>query len=509
MSQQMTPVPGSHRTAPHGMTPMGRIDGDAPITVSLYLRPTSTPAAMTSSGSFADRAELAVRRMADHGADIAAVTAFAAASDLKVEEIDAARRLIRLTGRAAAMETAFGTQLHRYDGNGVSYRIREGMVTVPADVAGCVVAVLGLDTRPAATPKFVPHRGPTPPAGFRPTDVASLYGLGSVDASGQCIGIIELGGGFTTADNQAAFAAMALPVPPIVAIGVDGGANDPADTSGANGEVALDIQVAGGIARGATLAVYFAPNTDQGFADAISQAVHDRANNPSVLSISWGSAESGWTAQAVAAMGQAFQDAAQLGVTVCAASGDGLATDGVTDGRAHVDFPASHPLVLGCGGTRITAAAAAITEEVVWNSNGGGTGGGVSTLFPRPGYQAHARVPADGGPHGGRGVPDISGNADPDSGYRIVTGGAIGIIGGTSAVAPLWAGIVAGLNAGRPAPLGQIHALLYANPSALRDIVSGNNKAGSVGFVARKGWDACTGLGSPVGAALRDVLTKG
>ena len=130
-------------------------------------------------------------------------------------------------------------------------------------------------------------------------------------------------------------------------------------------------------------------------------------------------------------------------------------------------------------------------------------------LFPRPSYQAHAHVPPDGGKSGGRGVPDISGNADPDSGYRIVTGGTVGIIGGTSAVAPLWAGIVAGINAARTKPLGQIHASLYGEPAAVRDIVSGNNKVGTLGFTARKGWDACTGLGSPVGSTLRATLLKG
>ena len=504
MADQMHPLEGSHRDAPQGMRSLGRVAADEPITISIYLRPQSS--APAEGGRFAERAALASTRAADHADDIAAVTALADEAGLKVEESDPARRLVRLSGPAAAMEKAFGTELHRYEGGGRTCRAREGVLHVPANLLSRVTAVLGLDTRPIATPKIVPHRGPTPPPGFLPTEVATLYGFDAVDASGACIGIIELGGGYTAADNDAAFKAMALTVPDIVAIGVDGAANDPGDTSGANGEVALDIQVAGGVAPGARIAVYFAPNTDQGFVDAITQAVHDQANAPSVLSISWGSAENGWTAQAIAAMGQAFQDAAQLGVTVCAASGDGLATDGATDGKAHVDYPASDPLVLGCGGTKITASATAITDEVVWKSNGGGTGGGVSTLFALPAYQRDVGVPSAATKSGGRGVPDIAGDADPDSGYRIVTGGQTGIIGGTSAVAPLWAGIVAGLNAARKAPLGQIHASLYADPTALRDILSGDNKAGDVGFTAKKGWDACTGLGSPIGDALRSLF---
>jgi len=505
MAEQTLPLVGSHREAPRDMRSTGRVPADEPITVSVYLKGTSAPAA---AARITSRAGLADARDAEHAEDITALTTFATSNGLTVETSDAGRRLVRMSGTASAMEAAFGTELHRYEGNGQTCRARTGSLNVPASLAGRLTAVLGLDTRPIATARIVPHRGPTPPAGFLPTDVAKLYGLENVDASGQCIGLIELGGGYTDADNAAAFKAMALAVPAIVAVGIDGATNDPSDTSGANGEVALDIQVAGGVAPGATIAVYFAPNTDQGFVDAISQAVHDETNGPSVLSISWGSAESGWTAQAISAMDQAFQDAAQLGVTVCAASGDGLATDGVSDGNAHVDFPASDPLVLGCGGTRITASATAITDETVWNSNGGGTGGGVSTLFPLPTYQKGAGVPAAPVKAGGRGVPDVSGDADPDSGYRIVTGGETGIIGGTSAVAPLWAGIVAGLNAMRKTPLGQIHAQLYGDPTVLRDITSGDNKSGAIGFEAAKGWDACTGLGSPIGSKLRTLFAE-
>lgn len=158
--------------------------------------------------------------------------------------------------------------------------------------------------------------------------------------------------------------------------------------------------------------------------------------------------------------------------------------------------------MLGCGGTRITASGDGIGSEVVWKSNGGGTGGGVSTLFPPPGYQAGVGVPAPTGGKGGRGVPDVAGNADPDSGYRIVTGGQTRIIGGTSAVAPLWAGIATILNAKASVVLGQPHVRLYSHPDTLRDIVTGDNKSGSIGYSAGSGWDPCTGLGSPDGAKL-------
>ena len=294
-------------------------------------------------------------------------------------------------------------------------------------------------------------------------------------------------------------------MPTIVAVPVDGGSNAPGDGSGADGEVALDIQVAGAAAPGATLAVFFAPNTSQGFVDAISQAMHDETHKPTAISISWGSPESEWSGQALSAMNGVLADAAMLGVTVLAASGDSLATDGVKDGKPHVDYPASNPNVLGCGGTRLEAANGVISGEVVWKSNGGGTGGGLSTLFARPAYQSAAHVPKQKGKTGGRGVPDVAGNADPDSGYRIVIAGKTGLVGGTSAVAPLWAGIIASLNAARTTPIGLAQPLLYAHPEALHDVTSGNNRAGRVGRSAKKGWDACTGLGSPT-AALTKVL---
>jgi kumamolisin len=206
-------------------------------------------------------------------------------------------------------------------------------------------------------------------------------------------------------------------------------------------------------------------------------------------------------------MNAALKDAATVGVTILAASGDSLATDGEADGKAHVDYPASNPYVLGCGGTKIVAADSKITAETVWKSNGGGTGGGVSTLFTAPAYQKHVTLSPAPGQKGGRGVPDVAGDADPDSGFRVITQGQEGIIGGTSAVAPLWAGIIAGMNAARGQPLGFIHPVLYTASDAFRDITSGNNKSGSIGFAAGHGWDPCTGLGAPTGA-LRSKLAE-
>jgi kumamolisin len=206
------------------------------------------------------------------------------------------------------------------------------------------------------------------------------------------------------------------------------------------------------------------------------------------------------------AMDQAFQDAAALGVSVCSASGDSGSGDGVNDKLAHVDFPASSPFALACGGTRLTAAGTTIAQETVWNEpTGGATGGGVSDQFSKPAYQARAHVPPSINPghRVGRGMPDIAGDADPQTGYIVRVDGKEGTIGGTSAVAPLWAGLIAILNQKLPKPLGFVNPLLYTVASAgLHDITSGNNGQ----YQAGAGWDACTGWGSPDGARLLKLL---
>ena len=266
----------------------------------------------------------------------------------------------------------------------------------------------------------------------------------------------------------------------------------------------LDIEVVGAVAPGAKIAVYFAPNTDQGFIDAITTAVHDTTNRPSIISISWGGPEVSWTQASAMAMDQAFQAAAALGVTVFCASGDNGANDfppgqGAQPGN-HADFPASSPHVVGCGGTKITVANNAISAEEVWNDPGGGaSGGGFSTLFPTPTWQA-AAVPGGGK----RGVPDVSGDASPASGYVVRVDGQSAVIGGTSAVAPLWAGLTALLNQKMGKPLG------FANPVPVR---AGHVERGTARHHPgqQQRLQCCPGLGSvyrPGSAGRREAARR-
>ena len=348
---------------------------------------------------------------------------------------------------------------------------------------------------------------------YTPLQVAQLYDFpAGVKGKGQTIGIIELGGGYTQSDLNSYFSTLGIsPAPSVSAVSVDGAGNQPTgDTSGPDTEVMLDIEVAGSVAPGAKIVVYFAPNTDSGFLDAINQAVEDKQNNPSVISISWGGAESTWTAQSLQSYNSALEAASAVGVSVCIAAGDDGSTDGVTDGLQHVDFPASSPYAIACGGTHLAGSGSTITSEVVWDDlpSDGATGGGVSATFPLPTWQAAAHVPPSVNPGSfvGRGVPDVAGDADPNTGYQMEVDGANLVVGGTSAVAPLWAGLIACFNSSLKTSLGYFNPTLYqqiaADAGTFRDITSGNNGS----YQAGPGWDACTGWGSPNGAAILQAL---
>jgi kumamolisin len=452
--------------------------------------------------------------------DIAQVEQFASDNSLTVVSVDPVRRRIVLAGTTEQMNAAFATDLQQYDYPEGQYRGRTGALYVPEALEPIVVGVFGLDNRPQAQTHVqpysiggVPIRAAAGAASYTPVQLAQLYDFPTTSAngSGQCIALIELGGGYTNSDLQTYFQQLGVSLPTVVSVSVDGGQNTPTgNANSADGEVNLDIDIAGAIAPGAKIAVYFAPNTDQGFLDAVTQATHDTTNNPTVISISWGGAESTWTAQATQTMDQAFQSAVSLGITVCCAAGDNGSSDGVSDGKAHVDFPASSTYALACGGTRLTAANNVVASEVVWNdSMTSATGGGVSDLFPLPTWQTNANVPPSvNDQHKGRGVPDVAGDADPQTGYSVYVDGQSVVFGGTSAVAPLWAALIALINQQRGKAAGYLNPILYQNyaqlaqNSALRDVTSGNNGSYSAGT----GWDACTGLGTPDGSKLLTAL---
>ena len=505
---------GSTRAPLPGAVSRGKAEPTERLEVTLILRRATALPAITreSAKTIIPRAAFASSFGASVG-DVASVKAFAAQHNLTTVQEAPARRTVILSGTVADFQAAFGVELQSFDYPGGSYRGRVGDIFLPEELDGVVEAVLGLDNRPQATPHFRMRSravAAAAPASFTPVQLASLYDFPASLGQGQCIAIIELGGGYRPADLQQYFSGLNISVPSVTAISVDHAANSPTgNPDGPDGEVMLDIEVAGAIASKATLAVYFAPNTDAGFLNAITTAVHDETNKPSVISISWGGSESAWTDQAMQAMDAAFQSAAALGVTVCIATGDNGSTDGVPGSANHADFPASSPHALACGGTSLRAAGGKIADETVWNDGaaGGATGGGPSTFFPLPAWQTGLNITAVNappGPLGFRGIPDVAGDADPATGYNVRVDGSDTVIGGTSAVAPLWAALIARINAtpGRTGPVGFANAALYAPPSPCNDITEGNNG----GFSATSGWDACTGLGSPSGSKVAAKL---
>ncbi len=507
-------VPGSEREVDPAHARVGDIDPRAEIEVSVYLRPRGS---LDWVDEEAARPLAQRRRLTREGwgeangadpADIEAVKSFAARVGLTVIEADASRRVVRLRGTVQAMADAFGAQMvgmFEPGGGAGRYRARTGALTVPAELAGVVTGVFGLDDRPQARAHV--RVKALDPTSYTPVQVADAYAFpAAVTGKGETVGILELGGGFSTTDLSTYFQGLGLADPQVTAVSVDAGTNAPGQDTNADGEVMLDIEVVGAVANDAAIAVYFAPNTDQGFIDALSTAVHDTTHKPSVISISWGQSEDSWSAQARTQMEQILTEAAALGVTVTVAAGDNGSTDSVTDGQQHVDFPASAPHALACGGTTLQAPNGTITSESVWNDPGdGATGGGISRQFALPSYQAQAKVPgnADTGA-AGRGVPDVCGDADPNTGYRIRVDGGDQTIGGTSAVAPLWAGLIARLNQQLGAPVGFLQPKLYAllGTGAFHDVTTGDNGS----YQAGPGWDACTGLGSPNGTALASEL---
>jgi kumamolisin len=518
------PLKGSERAPLSGSRAVGPADPSERLEVSVLLRRRGRQnlrdrvrrlATGDRSAGHLAREEFA-RQFGAEPADIAAVKAFAANQGLSVIQEHAARRTVVLAGTVAQFEAAFGVRLQRFEHARGAYRGRQGTIQLPQELDGVVEAVLGLDNRPQAQPHFrvrgsaAPRQAATPVA-FTPIQLATLYGYPQATGQGECVGIIELGGGFTQSDLQTYFATLKVATPTVTAVSVDNGQNAPTgDADGPDGEVMLDIEVIGAVAPQANIAVYFAPNTDAGFLDAVTTAIHDTTNKPSVISISWGSAESTWTAQSMTAMDDAFQAAATLGVTICVASGDNGSSDGVTGGGDHVDFPASSPYALACGGTSLKASATAITSEVVWNdgSEGGAGGGGVSSFFALPTWQSGLQTTGANGTVTAlnmRGVPDVAGDADPETGYNVRIDGTDTVIGGTSAVAPLWSGLLARINQLNGKSVGYLQPVLYQNPQALRDITQGNNGD----FYASTGWDACTGLGSPNGQAVAALFTAG
>ena len=473
----------------------------------------------------------------EFGSDPAAIDAiekFAAAHHLVVTRNEPASARLGLGGTVADISDAFGVKLFDYSHPKLGdFHARTGPVMLPADIGDAITGVFGLNNQRVM--HRLPRRRQTidarMPSGsqsrpwFVPTELASIYNFPDADASSQCIGLLEFGGGVEQSDVTAYFQKIGVPAPSIQIVAVDGVGTDPAADPDSTGEVMLDVDVAGALAGGAKVAVYFSTFDEKGLVDVLSTVINDSTNDPAVLSVSWGWDENQpfnngilWSAAAIDHVNQSLLAVAQLGITVCISTGDDGSEAQVQDGHAHVNFPATSPYALAVGGTTLHARKGAngqmAVTEVVWNDGpGSGGGGGISDVTPVPSWQ-EGKVPRSINPgnFAGRAIPDVAANADPNTGYLVMNGGKLGIVGGTSAAAPLWASLITRINALTGARAGNFNALLYATigpAGILRDITSGNNDTDGLldgQFQAGPGWDACSGWGVPDGAKLLAAL---
>jgi kumamolisin len=471
---------------------------------------------------------------ASHGADpkeLAEVAAFAKSHGLEVVQSNQERRSVVVRGTAAAVSKAFAVELQDYDSPRGRYRSHTGTANVPASIAGMVESVLGLDNRRVPAQHFSTARrqNPSDPNNtnpLTPQQVAQLYNFPAGTGAGQTIGIYEMEtqagpAGYTQQDLTDTMQAFGggLQVPTPINVSIDGITN----SGVSDGETGLDITVASAVAQGAQIAVYFTGGNTQSIIHALQTMIHPAAGDPTpaILSISYGWGPDDATAdsfsdQEYTQIDQLFQDAANLSITVVVSSGDSGAFI-ASQTQAQTSYPASEPWVIACGGTTIGNINGAAFDEYVWNDTGaagpGATGGGISARFPVPTYQQNANLPNRNGTNQpGRGVPDIAGNASENSGYVQFINGQSQPVGGTSAVAPLYAGLIALINANLGSPVGFINSMLYGiSGGVFRDISSppgpaNNSFQGVTGYPATAGWNACTGLGSANGTALENSL---
>jgi kumamolisin len=551
-------LPGSERRVAHGATLGETTPASSRFGVTVRVRRQKPlPSSPPSPGRHMTHAEYAANHSAQSG-DLKTVEAFARHFSLEVREVLSIERTVLLEGTAAEFSQAFGVELRTHQfANGRAYRGREGMISLPRELKDIVTGVFGLDNRRVAWPhvRFSQrpaattvgrHGGfqtPGPIKAYYANQLAQLYDFpGDVDGAGQTIGIVELGGGFRERDLATYFKNAGVAHPPKIAVGkVAGGATNAPDAEAEDQpdiEVLLDMEVIGAVAPGAKMVVYFVKDgSDQQCLRGVTAAVHDRSADCSVLSLSWGGPEFESGTGALGRMQKQFQEnlndvlatAAHLGITVCVSSGDNASAclplddpDRPWDGHAHVSFPASSPYALACGGTHVVVGSPSRLDEETWHPEPNvGTGGGVSRFFPLPSYQQpvvhQSAVNPAGGP--GRGVPDVSADSAQESGYHVLVDGMSfpdpaqerPPIGGTSAAAPLWAGLIARLNQSLNTRLGFVNPVLYKLPAAsgaFRDVTRGSNGD----YQAARGWDACTGLGTPNGrkllSALKSVLSR-
>ncbi|HLN28506.1 MAG TPA: S53 family peptidase [Gemmataceae bacterium] len=530
-------LPGSKRAKDPVAVRVGDIDPKEKVVVTIGLQGPKLPKADEYVGKKLTPAEL-TEKFGAKKADADKVAQSLKKFGLTVDNVSLETRSMIVSGTAAAMEAAFkpGLAIMRSARDG-QYRGRQGPIQIPAELKGIVTGVFGLDQRRMARRKSsvagaASHAGALAPV--TPADLEQRYNFPPGDGAGQSIVIAEFGGGYFASDTTAYCNKFQRPAPNVQAVAIDAPAytlqevlalppQQRRQVLGDSIEVMMDVEIVAGLCPKASIAVYFSSFDQRGWVDLINRVI---TANPVALSCSWGLAEDdpSWSANAVAAIDDRLNAARLLGITTCVSSGDDGSGDQIDDGHAHVDFPSSSPNALGVGGTMLTKSGANVNEVTWWESpgqragGGGATGGGVSSVFPRPAWQKVKVKSLNKGSIDGRVTPDIAALSGPPL-YDLIFLGKDAPNGGTSASAPLWAALIARINAGLPTAKQQrfLTPLLYqvggngqpVGESASRDIKVGNNASNpepGKGYKAGSGFDAVTGWGVPDGVKLLSSL---
>ncbi|QEH36629.1 Pseudomonalisin precursor [Aquisphaera giovannonii] len=534
------PIAGSALPTVGADDHLTRLRDDDTADALLVIRPRPGSASLPSLESLAyqslaDRTYLTREQFAaEYGADpsdVQAVENWAFGQGLKVESVDPATRMIRVSGKVSSLENAFGTTLYDGQDNVNGPWVYKGEIGVPValhDVIQGVFSVAPTGSASQASPS-PSSDGQSGSDGYTPAELADRFQFPDATGAGQTIGIIETAGVVDDAarrDFNTYFSSQGLATPTILTVGQGTPASDD--------ELYLDVEVAGALAPDATLVVYAAGGGAGNFFESIQDAVHDASHKLDVLSISDSIPEPYLSSMYLDVASRAFLEAAAMGVSVFTSAGDYGSSRDIPDGLAHVEFPSSSPWVTSVGGTSIKRGED-IDNEVVWNNytiqdhdlsaGKGATGGGVSAHFAMPDYQKHVDRGEDPrsvnpGNAKGRGGPDVASIADPQTGILIYARGQFLHDGGTSAGAPTWAGLAARINQGLGKNVGFYNTLLYGDLSeagVTHDVTSGDNTSSHVdigdkqiptylGYDAHAGWDMTTGWGSPIGTSLLDQL---
>ncbi len=515
-------LPDSYRALATGARRIGNASPNDEVEVTITLRGPQLPAPDEVTGSAIDRATFAARYSADPD-DVAKVKDELTKLGLSVSDVSPVTRSMHVSGTVQQLDAAFGVSLGIYQSDDQGqFRGREGHICVPAPLAGIITGVFGLDDRRVADRANVPVQAA---AALTPTDLEALYQFPPGNAAGQTIAIAEFSGAYTEADVRAFCQEYDRPLPAITPVVLERGA-DQQQVAEWSSEVTMDVEIVAALCPAASITLYFARSNQKGWIDLLNAVANTEPLPPVAVSVSWGFPEDSqaWSESALTEINQRLQTVAMLGVTVCAAAGDDGAGDRMNDRRAHVNFPASSPFVLGVGGTMLTGEPPA---EVVWwvapgdrrVEGSGSTGGGVSAKWDRPAWQTVHVESLNAGSRDGRIVPDVAALAGEPY-YDLIIGGADDQSGGTSAAAPLWAALLARVAAGLPDP-GQrrfLTPLLYGaapggqavGSTICTDITSGDNESPGPpqGYVAGIGYDAVTGWGTPRGTSIAQFLAQ-